>query len=238
MDEEDELQRGPQIERMPACSSRTWRACCLAPAIAVGVVLILTVMAGLFGPQPRQPQTRPPDVSVEDTRRDVFIQFGKQYFAIAHRADTLNEAAFAQLEAFRRGDSSIGDARAAFRKAAEANARASAEFKRLSVPAALSSQSKLRQSLDTMSEAYDARRRACEIIAGWNGDLNDRTTLERYRQQVVEINRLTVEGLRRLGEASRDNGLTRDDSREFLPAAAVPKAGESAQIFRDLPRDN
>lgn len=188
--------------------------------LAFAVLLILAVSAGLFSPRPRFPETREPAVQdkAAQERREAFIKFGQNYFAIAQKADRVNEQAFERLESMTRGSGSIQDVHAAFRKAAEANRAASAEFKALQVPMNLQSQSKLRQSLDTMSKAYDARGLACDILVEWNGDMNDRATAERYGRQVEEINRLTLEGLGYLREAADDNKLTKEDAQEFLPA--------------------
>ena len=209
-------------------SRRTWRACCLAPTIAAVVILLLAVGAGLLGPRPRLPQTAEQPVRGEasEDRREAFMDFGKTYFAVAQRADKVSEQAFKELDALAQGGGSIEDVHAVFRNAADANEKASEEFKALPVPPTLLSQSKVRQSLDVMSEAYDARRRACEIIIAWDGDINDRSVAESYGRQAERINRLTLEGLRHLGAAAKDNGLTKEDAEKFLPAASLLKARE------------
>ena len=221
----------PEYGYGPTHSPRTWRTCCLAPAIAVGVILLLTVGAGLFSPQTRLLRKQP---GVQDKamreRREAFIRFGRSYFAIARKADEFNEKGFRELDAVARGNGSIEDLHAAFRDAAEANGRAAAEFKMLIVPHTLQSRLKIRQSLNTMSMAYDARKRACEILVAWNGDTGDQATAEIYRRQVEEINRLTMEGLKYLGDAAGDNGLTRDDVQKFLPAGFM-----KSDAFRTSP---
>ena len=212
---------------------RTWRTCCLAPLIAVSAILLLTIAAGLFSPQPRRPGfIRNPQMQARDKearqRREVFVQFGRTYFAIAARADKYNEAGFKALEKMARGNGSLSDVHSTFTRAGQANARAAEEFRSAKIPSNLRSRQKLRQSLDTMSRAYDARRHACETIAAWNGDTNDRATAQIYRSQAEEINRLTLEGLRYLGGAADDNGLTREDVDKFLPAARAKAFGADA----------
>lgn len=205
-------------------SRRTWLTCCIAPSLAIGAILVLTIVASLFSPRQRVdlPTRREPPSTAPETqqRRDEFVKFGKEYFAIAARADKYNEEGFAQLDKFMRGHSTIGNVHDAFAKAAKANSKAAKEFKALNIPDNLISKDKLRQSLDIMSDAYEARRRACEILVGWNGDMRDQTTAQRYSVQAEEINRLTLEGLQLLGAAADDNGLTRDDVEKFLPKAA------------------
>lgn len=207
----------------PAYSTKTWRACCLAPTIAIAVIFVLTIAAGLYGPQPRLLRRPQPPVQGEanQQRREAFVQFGKVFFATAARADRLNQAAFQELNAYTRGSGSIEGVHAIFAKASSANSRAAAEFRKLAIPSGLQSQPKLRRSLDMMSESYNARRQACETILGWNGDLQDRVTADRYRQQAYEINQLTMQGLRLLGEAADDNGLTKDDSEKFIPPSTT-----------------
>ncbi len=215
-------QERQEIEYRPTHSRRTWRACCLAPMLAVAALLILTVGAGLFGPGARLPQIGEQEVGDEaaQKRRETFVEFGRDYFAIVQKADRINEQAFSELQSLVQGSGSIEDMHAAFRKAADANSRASAELRALPVPQGLLSQSKLRQSVDMMSKAYAARKLACEVLAEWNGDVDDQVTAERYRRHVAEVNQLTTEGLRRLGEAAKDNGLTREDAEKFVPATA------------------
>jgi len=216
MEERSEEPPAPEIERAPAYSTKTLRACCLAPAIAVAAIFIFAVAAGLFSPRPRLPSGQRPQAQ-DLKRREAFVRFGREYFAIAARADEFNEKAFKELDALVRGNGSIGDVHTAFAEAGKANERASAEFKELAVPPELLSQSKVRQSLDVISEAYDLRRQACDTIIGWNGDIQDSATAEKYQQQAEEVNRLTMEGLRHLGNAAADNGITKDDARKFLP---------------------
>lgn len=198
-----------------AIGSRRWKACCLVPALALAAVLLFVVGGSLFSIRPKPKQA---PVRTKDTTED-FIRFGREFFAITRRADTASEQAFKALEAMLQGGGSIEDVHSAFREASTANAQASAEFKALAIPKSLQSQSKLRQSVDTMSRSYYARKLACDILVDWGGDLNDQEIAGRYRGQVEDINRLTQEGLSYLAEAARDNGITQDDARRFLPAA-------------------
>lgn len=202
----------------PAYSGGPWRACCLTSALAAIAILILTIGAGLFSPE--SPLRGPPGDGDEANRerREAFVRFGREFFAITAEADTASEDAFRRLDAYFHGVGSIEDVHAAFREAADANRAASDGFGELSVPPELVSGEKIRQSLDTMSESYDTRRQACGTILAWDGDINDRATAERYRRQAEEISRLTTQGLNQLGEASRDNGLPNQDVRRFLPS--------------------
>jgi len=245
MEEENgaEEQNAPQDEGEPGAPSesayppRTWRTCCLAPLIAISAILLLTIGAGLFSPQARRPrspqgaETRDRDKEARQ-RREAFVRFCRTYFTIAARADRYNEAGFRELEKMAKGNGSLGDIHLAFARAGEANAKAAEEFKSAEIPSNLRSKSKLRQSLDTMSNAYDARRRACKTIAAWNGDVNDRATGQIYRSQAEEVNRLTLEGLRHLGAAADDNGLTKEDVEKFLPAARAKTFGADAIRLR------
>lgn len=216
----------PRPEYGPAYSRTTWRACCLAPAIAVAALLILTVAAGLFSPRPRLPGIQQPGATDKATlaRREAFVRFGREYFTIAAKADNLSEAAFSQTDAFVRRNGSLDEVHAAFLKAGQANAEASKAFENLAVPQELLSQSKVMNSLDATSKSYELRSRACRTMVDWNGDVKDHATAEKYRQQADEINRLTIEGLHKLGEAARDNGLTDEDARKFLPTQESLKA--------------
>ncbi|MHB1000618.1 MAG: hypothetical protein ACYC27_15365 [Armatimonadota bacterium] len=202
-------------------SSRKWRACCLAPTLALGVLLILTLGASLFSPRTRLPNFNPaPNGNANDpAKRQAFIQFGKDYFAVAKKADEPSEAAFKEMDAFVKGNSSIDNVHASFIEAAAANARASDEFRTISIPNNLSSQDKLRKSLDSISNSYDIRREACEILAVWNGDVRDSATSRKYTELSKQINDSTRESLRNMMEAARDNGLTMDDIKEFAPAS-------------------
>ena len=185
------------------------------PTLALAALLIFVVAAGLFNQRPGSRQTAvAPKVTHEE-----FILFGREFFAIATRADKASEEAFKALEAMIRGGGSIEQVHSAFQEASAANGRASDEFKVLEIPASLQSQPKLRQSVDTMSKAYYARKLACDIMVSWNGDLSDQQIADKYRRQVEDINRLTQEGLGYLAEAARDNDITQDDARRFLPAA-------------------
>lgn len=227
MDDQNTPERRDIPENQPDFGDRseysrtTWRACCMAPSIAIGVLLILTLGVGLLSTRgTRQPANRTNTrASASPEVRQAFIGFGKQYFAIADRADNQNEAAFKVLRSYAGGNNSIEEVHSAFRTATDGNRRASQEFKALRVPQQCTSREKMQRSLDTISRAYDARRRACETIVGWNGDANDQATADRYRKQAEEVNTLTREGLTYLGEAASENGLTADDVKKFLPSA-------------------
>jgi hypothetical protein len=203
-------------------SRKTWLACCLAPLLAISAVLILTIAAGLFSPKPQTDfptRSKTPESIEDQKRREAFVNFGKEYFAIAARADKHNEAGFKELEKLSQGHGSIKDVHNAFAIAAKANAKAAKEFRSLKIPPNLRSKDKLRQSLDTMAKAYEARMQACQIITKWNGNVNDRVTAKKYQAKATEINNLTFESLRLLGIAANDNGLTQDDVEKFLPKA-------------------
>lgn len=206
-----------------AHSPRKWRSCCLAPLIAVFAILFFTAVAGLFSGRGRYVQRSPQPARdpAMQARREAFTQFGKDYFAIARKADVYNEAAFGELDKMAKGSGSIKRVNAAFSKAGEANTKAAGEFEALQVPQSLLSREKIRQSRDSMSESYKARSRACDILANWNGDTNDKSVAGRYGNEVQEINRLTMDGLRYLGEAANDNGLSRDDLRRFLSSDII-----------------
>ena len=198
-----------------AIRPRTWKACCLVPALAIGGVLLIVAGASLFS---SRPALRRPSPAVSDTRKD-FVQFGKQFFAISQKADVVSENAFKVLQSEIRNKVSIEKVHSAFRRASDANRQASGEFKVLAIPPSLRSQSKLRQSVDTMSRSYYARKLACDILAAWDGNLDDQQTADNYRRQVEDINRLTQEGLSYLADAANDNGITQDDAKRFLPGA-------------------
>lgn len=196
-------------------SSRTWRACCLAPALAIGSILLLVVGASLFNSRPASRHPAPP----RSHTREAFIQFGREFFVIAKSADKVSEQAFKTLQSKIQGSGSMEEVHSAFQEASDANRRASDDFMKLKIPQSLQSQSKLRLSVATMSKAYYARKLACDILVEWNGDLNDQQTGEKYRRQVEDINRLTQEGLGYLADAANDNGVTEEDARRFVPSA-------------------
>jgi len=207
----------------PEHPPRTWRACCLAPTIAAALVLVIALGTGFLGPKARFAAGRREaagGASVEQ-RRQAFIGFGRSCFAIADRADQVSEEAFKALEDMARGNGKLDRVHRAFRSAAQANARASKEFRSLGVPSDLLSQVKIRQSLDKLSEAYDGRRRICEMLVTWNGDVNDRETIARYESQADTVNQLTSDGLRYLGEAAGENQLTREDVEKFVPPGSA-----------------
>ena len=213
-------------------SPRTWRACCLAPTIAAALVLILALGTGMLGTKARFAGGRRDDGSnpVIEQRRAAFIRLGQSCFEIADRADQASEKAFSRLESMVRGEGSLDDVHRAFREASKANGRASAEFSRLSVPPELISGSKIRKSLDTLSQAYDGRRKICDMLVTWDGDVNNKTVVARYQSAAEDVNRLTAEGLQYLGEAAGDNELTREDVEKFAPPSP-----ETAGLFGALP---
>lgn len=203
-------------------STRAWRACCLVPMLVLVALLIFSIAASLYSGRGRNesPRGRGPDVRKQD-----FIDFGKAYFAIAYKADKSSKAAFDELRSLGEGKGSIERVHDAFRQAAVANGKAAEEFRMLDIPQTLTSQSDLNESVNVMSQAYTAKQEACEVILSWNGDENDRTVADKYMSKVHEIHQLSDEGLRHLVQAANDNGLTRDDIREF-----APKAAESAKL--------
>ena len=206
-----------------AHSPRKWKSCCLAPIIAVFAILIFTAVAGVFSGQGRYVQHSPQlanDPAMQ-ARREVFTQFGKDYFAIARKADVYNEAAFGELDKMPKGNGSIKRVNDAFSKAGAANKKAAEEYNALRIPQGLLSREYIRKSIDSMSASYEARSRACNILANWNGDTNDKSVAGRYGNEVQKINSLTMDGLRYLGEAANDNGLSRDDLRRFLPSDII-----------------
>lgn len=211
---------GPVNPYESAHNPRTWRACCLAPIIAIIALLVLSIGAGLYSPQPRFPQNNEPAADDPESlaRRESFVGLGQSFFGIADRADKYNETAFQELDAFIRDNSTIDRVNASFAEAGIANTKAAEEYKALQIPENLLDQDGLRKSLDSMSESYNARRRACDILSTWNGDLEDEETANRYQKEVRDINRLTMDGLRQLGEAATTNGLTQEDVERFLPA--------------------
>lgn len=220
-DEERPGAESPLDERFrPEHSTRTWRACCVAPIMATVILLVLAVTASLYDRRTPGPSPSPSPSEANNARREDFIRFGKQYFAIAERADKVNERAFAEIERMAQGESSIEAVHEAFSAAAQANGQAAREYKELEIPDSLTSRSKISQSLDIISQAYDHRRRACEIVVGWNGDPQDSETAERYRVEAETVNRLTREALQHLGEAATANGVTREDVQRFVPSAA------------------
>ena len=220
-----EAQR-PENRYRPTHSPRTWRACCLVPTIAVALVLIVAFSASLLSPVTRFARSTrtAPDGETAVGNRQAFIRFGRGYFAVADKADRESERAFKMLESTVKGTGSLNQVHDAFRKAAEANAQASEEFRALEVPSSLESQSKIRKSLGLLSDAYDGRRRICEMMASWNGDVDDRELTARYRTAAEDVNRLTIEGLKYLGEAAGDNQLTREDVEKFVPPAPTSAA--------------
>jgi hypothetical protein len=228
-----DTERAPERQDHSAYSPRAWRSCCLAPTLALAAVLLISVTARLWdlgGGAPSAPGARQrSDTGLE--KRGVFVEFGREYFAIADRADKISESAFQELNSFVGGNGSVDGVRAAFRKASVANARASWEFKQLAIPSALASRDKLRRSLDLISRSYTARQRACDVIAGWNGDVNDRAASSKYEEYVQEVDMLTSEALSHFKVASQDNGLTEDDYRKFMPGENGRYADERGDML-------
>lgn len=203
-------------------SKRVWVGCCLAPTLALALVLIIAIGASLYGPVTRRPATqRPTTNTTSAARKTAFIQFGKQFFATASEADEASEAAFRALQAKIRSNGTLEAVRATFARAAEANGQAAAQYRAMKVPPSLRSQDKLGLALDRIAKSYDTRRRVCLLMVSWNGDVNDEQTVSQYRSQAEEVNRLTREGLTYLSQAAQDNQLTDDDVRKFLPAMAA-----------------
>jgi hypothetical protein len=216
----------------PEHSPRTWRACCLAPTVAAALVLILAFGAGLLGPRTRfaagrKDEEQRPDV---EQRRQAFIELGQSCFEIADRADQTSEKAFGALERMVRKEGSLDQVHQAFKDASAANGRASTQFRSLPISPVLVSESKIRKSLDTLSQAYDGRRRICDMLVAWDGNVENRTVIARYQTEAEDVNRLTTEGLKYLGEAAGDNELTREDIEKFAPPAP-----ETAGLFGAFP---
>lgn len=207
-----------------AHSTRQWRACCLAPTVALGLILIVVVAAGLFSPQPGQEDRAVVQEEVDPERREAFVAFGQTYFGIAKKADEVNERAFAEMEALAQGSGSIGRVHEVFLEAARANEVAVEDFKGIQIPGNLLSREKIRQSSDLMSQSYEQRRLACMTLAEWNGDFDDQQTAQEFGVRVEQVNRLTVEGLTQLADAARDNGLTDSDLDRMVPASLMDAA--------------
>lgn len=213
---EQDQNTAPQPEHSP----RSWRSCCLAPALALGMILLIGAAAYLFSPAHRGVTGGPSSDPVVQARRDAFVEFGKQYFAMADRADNANQAAFNALQAMTQPTGSIDAVHTAFQTASDANAQAASGFRTLNIPSNLVSQDKLQHSLDVVAQSYDKRREACDLMVVWNGDVNDKATSDKYNALAGDINRLTQDGMNSLGEAARDNQLTEDDVKKFLPATS------------------
>jgi hypothetical protein len=219
MDENTPEVQDQNTPNQPEHSPRTWRACCLVPMLAAALVLIIVIGASLHSPMGRKlgDKAAPSTDAATQARREAFIQFGKDYFAIAIKADEVNRVAFDTLQAMVQGGGSLDQVHGAFRKAADANARAATDLKALPIPTSLRSQDKLRQSIDSISRSFAMRHDVCLLLVQWNGDTKDQATAMQYNAMGEKINKLTEDGLNYLGEAAKDNELTSDDVRKFVP---------------------
>src|SRR5665647_157441 len=93
----------PNVPNQPEHSSRTWRACCLVPTLALALILLIGVAASLYSPARRgagrgSEGTQPGDQAVQ-ARRDAFVQFGRRFFSIATKADDVSGDAFRAMQA-------------------------------------------------------------------------------------------------------------------------------------------
>jgi hypothetical protein len=180
------------------------------------MVLLIAVVASLSS---RAPWGRraPSEVSAERSDRKAdFSSFGRSYFLIAERADAETGRAYKELRAYAAGKREIGHVQSAFRAAAHANERASSEYRKLSVPPSLASQLKIKRSVETMARAYGMRKAVCETVETWDGDANDRSTLDRYESQTEEVRHLTEDGVEDFASAAYENGLTSDEIRGLV----------------------
>ncbi len=194
-----------------------WRACIIAPIAAVLAILILTVVASVFGPQPEVNDSSPQTSRAVLERRRAFVEFGQKFFEIARKADQVNEKAFAELEKLSGGEGDLSRIQRAFSDASVANKNASSEYKAIVIPGVLVSKDLIRKAANTMSDAYVARSRACDIVVLWTSSPSNKDIARDYNNQVARINELTMESLRMLAAAAEDNGLTTADLRQFLP---------------------
>lgn len=228
MDENTPDVQDQNSRNQPEHSPRTWRACCLAPTLALALILIISIGASLYSPVTRKlgGKTAQPTDAATQALRDAFVEFGKKYFAIALKADRVNRVAFDALQAKVQGGGTLDQVHSAFRKAADANAQAAAELDALTIPTSLRSQDKLRLSIDSISQSFAMRHDVCMLLVQWNGDTKDQATADRYNSMGEKINKLTEDGLTYLGEAAKDNQLTSDDVRKFVPA----EVGQSMQM--------
>lgn len=227
MDENTPDPQNQDQRYQPEHSPRVWRACCLVPTLVAGLVLIIVVGAGLWSPVRRMTgTTTAPSDPATKAQRESFVSFGKSFFAPIVVAEKANKAAFDALDANVQRGGSLDDVHARFRTAADANGRAATQLRALSIPPNLQSRDKIRKSIDLVSESFDVRRDVCLLLVAWNGDMNDRNTVDKYNGMAKRVNSLTQDGLRQLAEAARDNHLTEDDARRFLPA----KMSQSMQM--------
>lgn len=212
-------------------SPRTWRGCCLAPTIALGLILIIAAVAGL-NTRSSFLNNRP---SKTPDRKVVFQSFGKSYFYIASRADFETGRAFKELRAYADGKRSMAVVRQAFKRAADANARASTEFSQLTVPDTLASQEKIRHSVDTMAYAYRMRQAVCETVQSWNGKPSDGALLDKYALQTSQVKYLTEEGVGSFAEAAYANGLSSEDIRSLVSSMEI--ASSTSVTFSQKVKD-
>ncbi|MCL6518772.1 MAG: hypothetical protein K6T99_02990 [Armatimonadetes bacterium] len=194
-----------------------WRACLIAPAGALLAILFLTVMASVFGPRLKVQNGNLKTPRIVLDRREAFAEFGREFFAIAHKADQVNERAFVELSKLARHNGDLARVQDAFSDASLANKNASSRYKALVVPGVLVSREQLRQAADLMSSAYTARSRACDIVVLWASSPQSKDIAQKYSSQIGKIDVLTMKSLRILVLAAKDNGIAIDDLRRLLP---------------------
>ncbi|MDH7482842.1 MAG: hypothetical protein QHH26_12830 [Armatimonadota bacterium] len=194
-----------------------WRACLIAPAGAILAILLLTVMASVFSLRSKVQNGNPQTPRIVLERREAFADFGREFFAIAHKADQVNERAFAELGKLSKHTGDLARVQDAFSDASLANKNASSRYKALVVPRVLVSREQLRQAADLMSSAYTARSQACDIVVLWTSSPRSKDIAQKYNSQIGKINALTMKSLRILVLAAKDNGIAIDDLRQLLP---------------------
>ena len=208
----------PIREGGPTHSPRMWRNCCLSPALALSLILVAVGLSRLNTYIKNEPVRR--QTSAEETKL-AFMKFGDSFFTIARRADAKSTVAFGFLRAMTEGKGNIKDMQHAFHDAADASDKAAKEFNGLDVPKSLASRRTLLRSVAVMSQAYRARGQACRVLAKWNGDLDDKYTVQLYIQQADLVQKLTEASLRDFVSAAVDNGLTQDDLRRIVYKGAL-----------------
>lgn len=228
MSDENRTPEEPQTRRPvgPTHSTRAWRACCLVPTLAVFAILVFAVLASLNSTIDRT--ARKKATTATPQTRQEFMQFGRQYIGIAKGADGPSRDAFRILMAMRAGDASTENMHTAFKKASDANGRASEAFGSLDVPDGLVSRDLLISSARSMSKSYAARKRACDVLAAWNGDPNDKNTIRKYEREAKAIQTNADEGLRNFIQGATDNGLSENDMKDLVQAQesmGLPKIG-------------
>ncbi len=210
----------------PEHSPRVWRACCLVPTLAVALIFIIAIGASLRSPSRRMFGGPPqPTDAASKARREAFISFGKAYFGVIQKAEQANQTAFEALQSKVQGNGSLETVHSTFRTAAGANARAAAELKALSIPQNLRSQDKIQASINSVSQSFLLRRDVCMLLVAWNGDTKDQRTVDKYNSLAEKVNSLTRDGLTQLADAARDNQVTQDDARKFLPSSESMRMG-------------